>query len=122
MTNFVVNAANDALLNHISTNATFLHVCSGDPADRAAAIANSLGNVAVTGADFSLANGDVSGRKQVVVQKSITSASASGTAAVVALISGSVLLRKHDLTAPQAVTAGNPITVSQHQHEVRAPE
>lgn len=121
MTNLVIDAAMDALLDHIANNVTALHVCSGDPADRATAISNSLGTVAVDNTDFTKANGDVSGRKHTLAQQNIASASASGTAAVVCLIDATDLLYKVDLSSTQAVTSGNPITVSAHDHEVRDP-
>jgi hypothetical protein len=119
MTNIVADAAMDALLDHISNAATHLHVCSGSPTTRAAVIANSLGNVAIDETDFTKADGDVSGRKATLAQQSIGSASASGTAHCVAIIDGSNLLRVSDLSADQAVTLGNPITVAAHDHEVR---
>lgn len=122
MTNLVVDAAMDALLDHIADGATVLHVCSGNPTTRAEALTNSLGNVAVDNTDYTKADGDTSGRKHTLAQQNIASASASGTAHCVALIDGtSTLFRVVDLTADQAVTSGNPITVSAHDHEVRDP-
>lgn len=121
MTNFVVDASMDAALDYVADAATHLHVCSGDPADRAAVLTNSLGNVAIDNTDFTNANGDVSGRKHTIAQQEITAASASGTAAVVAIIDGSALLQKHDLSATQGITSGNPITVSAFQREIRDP-
>lgn len=120
MTNFVSDNAMDALLNEIAT-ATALHVCSGDPADRAAVISNSLGTVAVSASDFTNANGDTSGRKVTRAQKSITAASASGTAAVIALIDSTELIHKSDLSSTQSITSGNPITVNANDHEVNDP-
>lgn len=121
MTNLVVDAAMDALLDHIADGATALHVCSGNPLDRATVLTNSLGNVAVTNAEYTKADGDTSGRKHTMAQQSIGSASASGTAHCVALIDGSTLYRVIDLSSDQAITSGNPITVSAHDHEVRDP-
>lgn len=121
MTNLVIDSAMDALLDHIADAATHLHVCSGNPTDRAGVLANSLGNVAIDESDFTKANGDVSGRKHTLAQQSITAASASGTAHCVAVIDGTNLLRSSNLSADQAITSGNPITVSAHDHEVRDP-
>ena len=86
MTNFVRDSAMDALLDDISGAVTELHICSGDPADRAAVITNSLGSVAIDNTDFTKADGDVSGRKHTLAQQTIASASASGTAAILCLI------------------------------------
>lgn len=121
MTNIVADAAMDALLDHIADNATHLHVCSGNPTSRAEVLTNSLGNVAIDETDFTKAAGDTSGRKHTLAQQSIASASASGTAHCVAVIDASNLLRSSDLSADQAITSGNPITVAAHDHEVRDP-
>lgn len=112
MTNYIIDAVADAALQYIEDNVTTLHVCSGDPADRAAVLTNSLGNVTVDASDFTIANGDTSGRKSTMAQQSISSASASGTAAVLALINASVLVWKADLASTQVITSGNPITVN----------
>lgn len=121
MTDLVIDAAMDALLDYVGNNATTMHVCSGDPADRAAVLTNSLGSVAVDSTDMTKANGDTSGRKGTWASQSIASASGSGIAAVVAIISGTVLLLKVDLASTQSITAGNPITVNAFDHEVRDP-
>lgn len=121
MTNIVADAAMDALLDHIANNATHLHVCSGNPTSRAQVITNSLGNVAIDSADFTKADGDTSGRKHTLAQQSIASASASGTGHCVAVIDATNLLRVSDLSADQAITSGNPVTVAGHDHEVRDP-
>lgn len=111
----------DAALDNVANAANALHVCSGDPTTRAAVITNSLGNVAIDNTDFTNANGDTSGRKHTLGQQSIASASASGTAAVVCIIDATDLLQKHDLSATQAITSGNPITVNAFDREVRDP-
>jgi hypothetical protein len=111
----------DALLDKISNDATTLHVCSGNPTTRAAAIAASLGSVAIDETDFTKADGDVSGRKATCAQQSIGAASASGTAHCIAVIDASALLKVQDLSADQGITSGNPITVAAHDHEVRDP-
>jgi len=112
MSNYIIDAVMDAALQYIEDNVTALHICSGNPTDRAGALTNSLGNVTVDSSDFTIANGDTSGRKSTMAQQSITSASASGTAAVACLINGSVLVWKADLSSTQAITSGNPVTVN----------
>lgn len=121
MTNFVADEADDAALDYISNQSTTLHVCSGNPLTRAAVLTNSLGNVAIDATDFTKANGDVSGRKATLAQQSIGAASASGTAHCVAVIDGTRLLRVNDLSADQAITVGNPVTVAAADHEIRDP-
>lgn|SRR5574343_624963 len=103
----------------IRTNATAYHLCSAQPTTRAEAISLSLASVAVTSADFTLANGDVSGRKITVAQKSGT-VSATGEANHAAIIDGTRLLHVTTVTA-QTVTIGNPITFPTFDYEMRQP-
>ena len=71
----------DAGLDYIADNGTHLHVVSdgSDPAN----VTNTLGNVALTtgdgNGDFTIGNGDTSGRKLTLASQSIT-ASGTGTA------------------------------------------
>lgn len=105
----------DAGLDVIAT-CTTVHICSGDPADRAAAITNSLGNYTLTagagGGDYTIANGDTSGRKLSLASQSGNNATASGTAATVCYIDATNLIMKNDLSATQAVTSGNPLNIT----------
>lgn len=121
MSEYVIPASLDAALDYVANAATHLHVCSGNPTTRAEVLTNSLGNVAIDETDFTNANGDVSGRKHTIAEQNIAAASASGTAAVVCIIDGTNLLQKHDLSSTQAITIGNPITVSAFAREIRDP-
>lgn len=89
---FVADAAYDAALNHVAT-ATRLDITSdtSTPAN----LDNTLGNVTLTAGDgngdFTIANGDTSGRKLTVSLQSIT-ASGTGTAKHWVLsVSGTIL-------------------------------
>lgn len=121
MTNFVNDASMDAALDQVADNATELHICTGDPTDRAAVLVASLADVAIDNTDFTNADGDVSGRKHTVAQQSIPSASGSGTPATACIISATLLLQKHNVAGGQTITAGNPVTVNQFAREVRDP-
>ena len=120
MTDLVHDDVLDAALDEFEL-ATTMHICSGDPADRAAAIANSLGNYTLDGSDYTQADGDTSGRKTTVGAQSGNNATATGTAAVVCGIDGTRLIWKVDLAATQSVTSGNPLDVSAFDYEVRDP-
>lgn len=104
-------------LNTVKTNATHYHICSQQPTNRAEVLTYSLASVAVSSADFTLANGDVSGRKITVAQKSGTVAT-SGTAQYAAIIDGTRLLLETTVT-PQTLTASNPITFPTCDWEIR---
>lgn len=77
----------DAALDFVIDNADRQIVCSSQPTTYAEANATfALADVAVTGADFTKANGDVSGRKAGVAAKNGVLIDASGSATHVALV------------------------------------
>ena len=120
MSNLISSALHDGGLNQWSVN-NAIHICSGDPADRAAVITNSLGSYALTGGDFTIANGTVSGRRVDVAAQSGSTATASGSAAVMCLIDATTLHYKRDLSNPQSVTSGNPLDIATFGYEIRDP-
>jgi hypothetical protein len=61
----------DAGLNDIKNNATKLHICSQAPASYGDVATYTLGNVALSAADFSLGNGTDSGRQLTLAQKTV---------------------------------------------------
>ncbi len=119
----------DAALNQIRTTADRLVVCIGAPLTYAEANANSptgkrCGQRAITSANFTgPVNGDVSGRKLTVNQQTGIPVDVSGTADHVALVddTASVLLAVTSLSASQAVTAGNTMTVNVFDLEIADP-
>lgn len=123
MAKFCVDAAMDAMLAVVD-NATRLVVCSGQPADFAGIAAVALADVTVTAGagngDFTLANGDTSGRKLTVAQQADVPIDASGTATHVALDDGSTLLYVTTCTS-QALTSGGTVTVPAWDIEVADP-
>ena len=117
MSKLVDDSVMDAALNEVVNNAVILRVCSGDPADRSAAVTATLASVAINSGDFSLANGDTSGRKSTLSQQVDIAISASGTAATVVVDDGTILLTKTDVTS-QALTSGGTVTVNAYDHEI----
>ncbi len=98
---------------HIKDDSTEIHVVSGDPADRATVLTNSLAsNAALTSGDFTgPADGDTSGRKLTKDQETALSIGTSGTAAHICIIDGSEILVKTSVT-PQALTSGGTVTIN----------
>ena len=84
----VLDAPLDALSG--ATGVT-LHVNTAQPANRAAAISDSLATASLSG-DFTKADGDTSGRKTTVAAHTGVSITASGTATHVSIISDTDLL------------------------------
>lgn len=103
----------DAALNHIKNNATRMIACSAQPADFAGVAAVALGDVAMTGTDFTLAAGDTNGRKVTVGAKASVAIDTTGTANHVVLVddTNSALLYATTATA-LALTAGAGNTVN----------
>jgi hypothetical protein len=111
----------DASLDDIATNGTTMHVNTAEPANRAAAISDSLATVALTGGDYVKAAGDTSGRKTTVQQQATLSITSTGTATHVSIIdSGSRLIYVTTCTS-QALTSGGTVTVPAWDIEIRDP-
>lgn len=113
MAKFTDDSVLDAALAKVAT-ATRMVVCSAQPANFAGIAAVALADVTMTAGagngDYTLANGDVSGRKLTVAAQSGVTVDASGTATHVVLDDGSTLLHATTCTS-QALTAGNTVNV-----------
>ncbi len=123
MAKFIDDSAFDAAIA-VLDNATTMHVTSAQPANHAGIAAVSLGSVAMTagtgGGDYTIGNGDTSGRKMTVLTQTIASASASGTATHVCGTDGTTLLWVATCTS-QSITSGNPISVPAFDIEIGDP-
>jgi len=114
------NSVLDALLDEVAT-ATEMYVCTAEPTDRANADSISLiAAHTLTGADFTNADGDVSGRKVTVAQQATLTLDATGTANHIALCDATTLLYVTTCTA-QALTSGGTVTVPAWDIEVADP-
>jgi hypothetical protein len=117
-------ASNDVLDGSliVAASATRLVAINGQPASFAAASSGKLAEATLTGADFSLAAGDISGRKVTVAAKSGLAVLAAGTADHVALldIAGARLL--YVTTCPaQALASGGTVSIASWAIEIGAP-
>lgn len=84
--------------------------------------AKQLADVAMAGTDFTHANGDTSGRKTTVGQKTGVTVDASGTADHVALLDTTNKKLLYVTTATsQALTAGNTLTFNAWDVEIADP-
>lgn len=92
MAKWSLDANMDAMLSSIAT-ATRLHVCSDQPADYAGIAAVELAVVTLTAGDgngdYTVADGDSSGRKLTVAEQADIAIDTSGTATHIALSNGS---------------------------------
>lgn len=124
MGKLVHNDILDALLDGIA-EATSISVCSAEPADRTEAITTyKLAITSVTpgdgNGDFTIADGDVSGRKLTVSEQADIAIDSSGTATHIALCDGSRLLMVTTCTS-QSLTAANTVTIPTFKVEVADP-
>jgi hypothetical protein len=111
----------DGSLN-IVRGATRMVALNGEPATYAAAFAGRLAEAVMTTADFTLAAGDVSGRKVSVAARSGLAVLTAGTADHVALldVAGSRLL--YVTTCPtQAVVLGGLVSIASWSVEIATP-
>ena len=77
-----------------------------------------LSTTTLTGGDFTLANGDVSGRKSTVAQKTGVAITATGTATHVAIDDGTDWIVT--TCTPQALTSGGTVTIPAWKREIAA--
>ena len=120
MAKFVNDLAMDALLDYISAG-NIMTVCSAQPTNRAEAVGTfALADVALAGGDYTKANGDSSGRKVTIAQKSNVPIDTTGTATHVAICDGTNLLLVTTCTS-QALTAGGTVTIPAFKDEVADP-
>lgn len=112
----------DAMLALID-DADTLTVCSAQPANVAGIAAVALASVALTpgagNGDFTLGNGDVSGRKLTVAQQSDIPITASGDATHVVLDDGTNIYVT--TCTSQSLTSGGTVTVPAFDIEVADP-
>lgn len=98
-----------------------LHICTAEPTTFLEATTTfNLATFTVVGGNYTLANGDVSGRKNTLAALTGASITSTGTATHAALttISGSVLERV-TTTASQLLTSGGTVDTSAHDHEIQ---
>ena len=119
MAKFTDDSVLDAALAKVAT-ATRMVITSAQPANFAGIAAVALADVTMTAGagngDYTLANGDTSGRKLTVLAQSAIPVDASGTATHVCLDDGTTLLQVTTCTS-QALTSGNTVNVPAYDIE-----
>jgi len=115
------SSVQDAALDKLAT-ATALHIVSGTPATRATVLSSSLATVALTGADFAKAAGNIDGRKTTVAAKNGVTVTGTGTAAHYCLVDGTTLLARTEVDpSSPALTSGSTVNIPATVFEVGAP-
>lgn len=122
MAKFVSSAVLDTLLNAIKNGSNRMVVCSAQPTTYAEITTYKLAEVAMAAADYSLANGDVSGRKLTTALKSAIAIASNGTATHIALgNSGATTLDFVTTCTSQALNTGGTVDVPAWKMEVNQP-
>lgn len=119
MAKFADDSIMDAALGVID-NSTRMVVTSAQPANFAGIAAVALADVTLDSGDFTIANGDTSGRKVTIGAQSGVTVDASGTATHVCLDNGTTLLYVTTCTS-QALTAGNTVDIPAWKVEIADP-
>lgn len=123
MAKSVAAAVLDLALNDIKTNANKQTVCSAQPTTYAEGNATfMLANVAMASGDYTLANGDVSGRKVTMAAKSGVSITNSGTATHVSLVDTvNSALKLVTTCTSQAISVGGTVDIPTWKFEINNP-
>ena len=116
----VHNDVLDAMLNKIGTSTT-LTVCSAEPTTRTEAVTTyKLADQTIDSGDFTVADGDTSGRKVTVAEQADVPIDSTGTATHIALCDATNVLYVTTCTS-QALTSGGTVTVPAWDIEVADP-
>ena len=107
MTKLTSDPVLDAGLEHLrDLTSPVMHVCSGDPADRAAVIANSLADHPLLVGDYTIQDRGGGGREAVIAAQNGVDVDVSGTAAHVCIIDATLLHLKTSCNAASLDDAG----------------
>lgn len=123
MAKFVPDSTLDAMLDVIANAVDRIDICSTQPTTYAEATSTySLGNVTVTagdgGGDWTIGNGDTSGRKLTLAQQTGVSIGTSGSAQHIAGTDGTSVLYFVTTCTSQSVTSGNTATINTFDIEI----
>lgn len=114
----------DAALDYVRANCDQMIACSAQPATYAEATSTyALADATMTvNTDYTLGNGDTSGRKIAVAAKTGVTIDASGTATHVALVkTGDTTLRYVTTCTSQALTSGGTVDFPAWDIEIADP-
>lgn len=119
MPKYINDTVYNAALSHIQSNAAYLRYFDVYSTDYATINTNKLAEVAVVSGDFTLANGDVSGRKLTTAAKNSVAVTATGNINHVACVSAtSEVLYICEVTT-KAVANGDSINMPAHDNEIQ---
>ena len=123
MAKSIHNDVLDAALEYIESTGDEINVCSAQPTTYAEAHTTyMLAQHTMTSADYTVGDGDSSGRKVAVAQQADITITNSGTATHVAITdTGESKLLLVTTCTSQALTSGNTVTVPSFDDELSDP-
>ena len=122
MAKAVHNDVIDAALAVVRAGVTRMVALAAEPVDYAAANAGVLANIVMAPADFTIADGAMSGRRASVAAKAGVSITATGTATHVALLDAPNVKLLYVTTCPaQALTSGGTVSFAAWDIEIGDP-
>ena len=107
-----IDAVIDGGLDYLAANATRVHVCSSEPAAYANIAAAQLAVYTISGANFTKANGDVSGRKITLGAQTGAIAGAAGNGTHLAFSNGSSTLYGVIAGDGDAISIGQQVDIA----------
>ncbi len=112
----------DAALNTIKNNAVRMVLLASQPASYAAAVSDKLAEAVMASGDFTLAAGDIDGRKVTVAAKNNQSILVSGSANHVALLDTTNSRLLYVTTCPAtSLVQGGTVNIAAWAVEIGAP-
>jgi hypothetical protein len=114
----------DAVLDgafNVLNDAIRMAVCSAEPANYAGIAAVRLAEATMAGGDYTIANGDTSGRKCTMAAKNGVSVTATGTANHIVLHDNSSIMHYVTTCTSQALTSGNTVNIPAWKVEIADP-
>jgi hypothetical protein len=122
MTKFTADGYLDGFLMQFSSDASRLDVCLNAPASYAAAVgSDSLANVTLSSDDYTLADGDASGRKITVGAQNGITVTGTGTATHIALTNGADTLIYYTECNNVALSSDGTVDIAAFDIEIADP-
>lgn len=106
MAKTISNTVYDAALDRLAL-ANAMHLCNGQPGSYAEVLSNSLGSVSIDTTDFTISDGDTSGRKVAIAAQTGFSITQTSTLDHVAFVDSAQILLAVTTHAATAVTSGD---------------